>query len=249
MRRDRLYEHYCCHYLINNENCQKAWTWQNIPENILLEANLINEPEQLRLERKYLKNNNLKTDLNAVQRFLKGSTDTPNPLQDFGIDLLAQKENGEYIVGQSKCYSDGNNVRRNELTGVFEYRTMPDLIQHQFVVFYTTELCRRLTENIMYRRYPENLKFSRLLMPDDWTIPESITPPMMASGPVIDDRITLRDYQLEAIEKLKTYFLTDETVNDNEILDSEDELDDDEIIDDSEIDDDEIIDDLSLIHI
>ena len=117
-----LYETFICNYL-NNLNNTQAFLWNNVPEQLLFEAGLINDYNRHRLIRK--KNNKM------------------NPLQDVGIDILLIEKNNISFV---QCKNYTNTIPLCDLAGFF--MIMAKYIYVRGCVYYTSKLSSKIIEYI-----------------------------------------------------------------------------------------------------
>lgn len=196
------YELFCVDYLLNQEKYHYVWRWSDIPEQELLNSNLISSFEYLRLKRKQKKLNN------------------NNTLRDLGIDILAKGPNG-YLIVQVKYYKE-STICIEDLAGFFRYGWIKNLSQHQFRVMYDGKLSQPLYEEISDKRYIDNLTFQLLKMDNTdiqvMQITDSDNSSLVISKDNQIDRIILRDYQLEAIKSLNEHFVKNDDIRISGIL-------------------------------
>ena len=178
-------------HVVNTGECKEAWLWQDIPENELLNAKIINSCEQQRLKRKQHKSKK------------------NNPLQDLGIDVLG-KNDDKYLVVQAKNYAK-QSVTMAKLNGFFKYSSMPALNNHHFRVFYTSKLSRSLYSDILDNKFGNKVTFQKLLLLDLTNNLSTITLTQQSS----ENHLSLRDYQLEALQQLENYFHVDLVITDD----------------------------------
>lgn len=118
------YEKYIKSHIITNLNTP-AYLWHEIPEKLLIQANLIHSNNTARLKRRRAKSDNI------------------NPLVDTGIDILQQNENSFTIVQCKSGYESGITIAN--LAG-FSYMTTNH--RHLFGdVYYTSKLSAHIEEN------------------------------------------------------------------------------------------------------
>lgn len=118
------YEKFIKNHIINELN-KEAYLWKEIPEKILLEANLIHSHNHNRLKRKENLNNN-------------------NPLTDVGVDILQIDDDNNYTFVQCKNgYNKG--IRIEDLAGF--YMLMANHSNMDGNVYYTSKLSIHIREN------------------------------------------------------------------------------------------------------
>lgn len=126
-----LYEQYICDYLNTKfpgtSAIKIAYLWKDVPEELLYQAKLITEYNEHRLKRK-----NGQLNENA------------NPLQDFGIDIVMVKKNGQIYFVQCKNYS--GTIGADKLGGFsIVMMARPDKFGR---IYYTSQLSRQVSEQI-----------------------------------------------------------------------------------------------------
>jgi hypothetical protein len=93
------YEEYIKNYIILTENIQ-CWLWKDIPKNELINSKLVTDKKYNEIVNyiSELKNGQIK-DKNYYKHII--NSNQRNPIFDFGVDILAKKNN-EYIFIQCK---------------------------------------------------------------------------------------------------------------------------------------------------
>jgi len=189
------YEIYVKYYIINTLN-KLAYLWCDIPDEILINAGLINSNNDHRLKRKSNKINNI---------------------IDTGVDILQIDDNNYTLVQCKNGYNKG--IKMHDLTGIYMW-----LFNHSTLLgalYYTSKLSHHITENIN----PNNKRLEYIKLPfDNSTITEQIQ--NLNIDTISEDKLTTIkynielekqliikqkiipfDYQLEASEKIKNHFL------------------------------------------
>ena len=189
------YEIYVRNYIINTLN-KPAYLWSDIPDEILINAGLINSNNDHRLKRKSNKINNI---------------------IDTGVDILQIDDNNYTLVQCKNGYNKG--IKMHDLTGIYMW-----LFNHSTLLgalYYTSRLSHHITENIN----PNNKRLEYIkLVYDNSTITEQIKG--LNINTINEDKlITIKnnielekqliikhkmipfDYQLEASEKIINYLL------------------------------------------
>ena len=189
------YEIFVRDYIINTLN-KPAYLWSDIPDEILINAGLINSNNDHRLKRKSNKINNI---------------------VDTGVDILQIDDNNYTLVQCKNGYNKG--IKMHDLTGIYMW-----LFNHSTLLgslYYTSKLSHHITENIN----PNNKRLEYIKLPfDNSSITEqiqnlninTITEDKLITIKynielekqlIIKHKIIPHDYQLEASIKIKNYLI------------------------------------------
>ena len=189
------YEIYVRDYIINTLN-KPAYLWSDIPDEILINAGLINSNNEHRLKRKSNKINNI---------------------IDTGVDILQIDDKNYTLVQCKNGYNKG--IKMHDLTGIYMW-----LFNHSTLLgslYYTSKLSHHITENIN----PNNKRLEYIKLPfNNSTITEQIqnlnidtitedklininNNIELENQLIIKHKIIPHYYQLDASIKIKNYLL------------------------------------------
>lgn len=121
-----IYELFINHYLNSLDDTKRSYLWNDVPEYMLYNANIITSYNEHRLKRK---------------------TDKTNPLQDVGIDILCVNKDNTIDFVQCKNYE--KTIKIKHLSGFF--MVMSKFINNKGYVYYTNTISRNIKENIPKR--------------------------------------------------------------------------------------------------
>jgi len=127
-----IYEIYILNYLIE-EKKYKAWLWNDIPKEVFIQANLLNEDDY-------------KTYVTEARKKNKNGK-KENPLQDIGIDILAKDTEDKFIFVQCKNFASAFCFSTN-LTGFYMFLAYH--IDKKGILFHTGGL------NVNIQKYIRN---------------------------------------------------------------------------------------------
>ena len=137
-----LYEKYISNYLAKENINSINWIWHNIPEEHLINAGIIGDWNEHRINRK----------LNRI-----------NKLPDLGCDILYLNENGEYILIQCKFYNS-NSIGIDSLAGFNAMMLAYD--QLKGIVYHTS----KITSNLQSLKKSSRISYIKKDIDDNKTI-------------------------------------------------------------------------------
>jgi len=147
----RIYEIYIKKYLINIEHLE-CWLWKDIPKNILIDSKLITNDRYNYIINTIdkLKDSNIK-DANYYKHMI--NINHINKMYDYGIDILAKKDN-KYIFIQCKNFNTTiYNSRLNSFNNIMNRYKSNDGI-----LYYSGNLHVTKLNNVKYIHIPFNTK-------------------------------------------------------------------------------------------
>jgi len=181
-----LYERYVKDFIISHLY-KNAYLWNECPENILIEYNLIHSHNDMRLLRKDIKEGHL------------------HSYKDIGIDIIQIDNNNISIIQCKNGYNNGLCV--DDISGIMMRSNF--LRDINTYIYYTNSLSRNIKYTANLSPYVSNFDCSNkkeFEIPDDKKI-FFIKLPYEENTDIIKLDIKPYSYQLEAFNKFNEYFI------------------------------------------
>lgn len=183
-----LYEQYVKDFIIQKLN-KNAYLWNQCPENILIENDLVHSHSDMRLIRKDVKEGHLHSH------------------KDIGIDIVQLDDDRCSIVQCKNGYSNGLCV--DDIAGIMMRSAF--IRDMNIFVYYTNCLSRNIRYTAKLSRYVVDIDCSRkndelISVPDDSKIYFVKLPLEDMPRNIVKKSIEAYSYQTEAVAKFKEYF-------------------------------------------